>query len=75
MQEGHNQLSCIIISTLFFHWEMQPAMLNEAAPIAKATLSEDQISACNSPVMAQQSTHRVQVGLTVVLAVSISKSP
>lgn len=69
MQGGSNQLPGIIISVLFFHWEMQMAMLNEAVPIAKATLSEDWISACSSPMMAERSSHRAQVGLTLVLAV------
>lgn len=69
MQGGSNQLPCIIISVLFCHWEMQTAVLNEAVPIAKATLSEEQISACNSPMMAEQSCHRVKTGLTLNLAV------
>lgn len=69
MQGGSTQLPCIIISMLFFYWDMQMAMLNEAVPVAKATLLEDQISACNSPMMAEQSSHRVQLGLTLVLVV------
>jgi len=69
MQGGSNQLPCIVVSVQFFHWEVQTAVLNEAVPIAKASLWEDQISACNSPAMAEQSSHRVQAGQTLGLAV------
>lgn len=58
MQGSGNHLPLIIISVLFFHWEMQTAMLNEAVPTAKAALSEDWISVCNSPMMAEQSSYR-----------------
>ena len=69
MQGGSNQLPCIIISMLFFHWEVQMAVPNEAVPFAKATLSEDQISSCSSPMMAEQFSHRLRVGLSLLLAV------